>query len=573
MKLSTLEWVAIALFLAPFSLKLETTHTQTINGVEIVNYINYPQAIMGPLGIILAGLVLWKFRSSTEIKSLLAVGLVTLLGGAFHVSQGFGLGHRLAALPLRDQIEKRDLTQQCKKADGEACLDLCRIDAKTCYDLGTAFFWGRSQEGIMPNKTLAGDLLVAACQEKYGVSCKDAGIFFRDGALGEKDPQKALIYFHKACDYKYAAGCNLAGVVLEGSDKVPQNPKKGIEYYETACRLGSSAGCYNLGLKIFQGEHRIFDHEKVMKLYTKGCNGNIGEACRELGLAFSDQHSKLKPPVDQVKATALFKQGCDADHGDSCNFLGFRNEKGYGSPVNLQSAVDLYKKACQLNHGLACKNWGIAHLNGLTGEKNIQQARLAFQRGCTTAQHADSCWKAGNAYEVHEPKNIAEAVAFYVKGCDLRHGSSCNTAAIMLEEGQGIAQDVPRATQYYEKSCDLGNKDGCHNFGIQLHEGLGIVKDQKKSMVHFERGCELNHPGSCNRVANAYFVGNHGYKNDSQKAIQFLLQSCDLEAGWGCYNLGKIYEEGNQVAKNLPKAKDFYKKSCEGGIKPACEKL
>jgi len=62
-----------------------------------------------------------------------------------------------------------------------------------------------------------------------------------------------------------------------------------------------------------------------------------------------------------------------------------------------------------------------------------------------------------------------------------------------------------------------------------------------------------------------YTYGYGDAKRDDVKAVKYFIKSCN-GAGAGCIELGKMYEHSIGVKQSYPKAKEFYKKACEGGM-------
>lgn len=62
-------------------------------------------------------------------------------------------------------------------------------------------------------------------------------------------------------------------------------------------------------------------------------------------------------------------------------------------------------------------------------------------------------------------------------------------------------------------------------------------------------------------------------KQDFSKARKYFEKACDLNNGWGCSNLGVLYEYGQGVEKDLTKATQYASKACKLGVQEICETL
>jgi len=57
---------------------------------------------------------------------------------------------------------------------------------------------------------------------------------------------------------------------------------------------------------------------------------------------------------------------------------------------------------------------------------------------------------------------------------------------------------------------------------------------------------------------------------DKETAAELYEKSCNLGNARGCYNQGLMYANGESVEKDRKRAIELYKKGCELGYKSAC---
>ena len=69
-----------------------------------------------------------------------------------------------------------------------------------------------------------------------------------------------------------------------------------------------------------------------------------------------------------------------------------------------------------------------------------------------------------------------------------------------------------------------------------------------------------------------YNCGIGTYVN-KEKAFEFYQKAANLNHMIAQYNLAVMYETGNGVAKDIKKAKDWYRKSAVQGYKQAIKRL
>ncbi len=88
------------------------------------------------------------------------------------------------------------------------------------------------------------------------------------------------------------------------------------------------------------------------------------------------------------------------------------------------------------------------------------------------------------------PKNAAQAVEFYSKGCAGGNALGCGNLGTWHYVGGEIAKDLKRAQELFRKACDLGDSQSCTNLGMSYQEGEGVPQDQARSVSLFERACD-----------------------------------------------------------------------------------
>lgn len=66
----------------------------------------------------------------------------------------------------------------------------------------------------------------------------------------------------------------------------------------------------------------------------------------------------------------------------------------------------------------------------------------------------------------------------------------------------------------------------------------------------------------------------YGYTKAVHPEIKHMVNACDNKAmPTACYELGKLYEEGLGVDKDLNRSKVYYKKACNLDFQRACSTL
>lgn len=207
------------------------------------------------------------------------------------------------------------------------------------------------------------------------------------------------------------------------------------------------------------------------------------------------------------------------------------------------------------------------------------------------------------------PQDIAKAVSFFSKACELGLSNSCMNAAMIAKSGGGnLAPDIELATVNFERACGLGVAQGCDNAFYYRGNEKSPVYNPAKGMLVVKNACAIGNENACfwglyrafdgkkgefpnliDKKEAAWFgeftcrkyndsLGCHTAENyfadpsspgfDAEKGLLYSKLSCDTySSSVSCYNVGSIYwqiEERNLTSQYLQKACDLgYAKSCQ----------
>ena len=74
-----------------------------------------------------------------------------------------------------------------------------------------------------------------------------------------------------------------------------------------------------------------------------------------------------------------------------------------------------------------------------------------------------------------------------------------------------------------------------------------------------------------NAIGKVYLLGLYGVEQDSAKALEWLEKAAAQGYARSLFWLGLLYETGDGVKKDLPKAKELFKQACDKGVEEGCE--
>ena len=101
--------------------------------------------------------------------------------------------------------------------------------------------------------------------------------------------------------------------------------------------------------------------------------------------------------------------------------------------------------------------------------------------------------------------------------------------------------------------------ESCYMVAEELADENYSTYDHTRAYGFYECGCDLNYGPACTKAALRNLDGK-GAKIDYELATKLSNKACNLKDGFGCTNLGSIY---NSIYKDYKKAATAYKKACD----------
>lgn len=227
---------------------------------------------------------------------------------------------------------------------------------------------------------------------------------------------------------------------------------------------------------------------------------------------------------------------------------------------------------CKNGDGAACVRLARAH----------DSAPDLLQLACDLGD-ADGCYELA----LKRP-NDRRGAAAYQQACDGGNALACTNLGWMYERGQGVALDTELGARLYERGCAGSpctgpNNLGCVNLGRLYRDGVGVKKDGAAATRLFRDVCGRkpregddedagNIARSCSLAGTAFLFGE-GVPRNIPQALTLLEKGCAAADTFGCYNLGVIYDNGDDVPQDKTRAAGYYQRACDHGDSEACGRV
>lgn len=161
----------------------------------------------------------------------------------------------------------------------------------------------------------------------------------------------------------------------------------------------------------------------------------------------------------------------------------------------------------------------------------------------------------------HQPNDV-ESARFYRRAADMGHPGAQNALGSLYAAGKGVSKSYGEALKWYRRAADQGNSDSMYAIGGLYQFGRGVPKDQQEANRWFERANAgpktISQPGH-----SVYDEGEGQYRASKEQAIAVSYNApapSETE-----FQLGRKYEYGEGVPKNLETAARWYARAAAEG--------
>ena len=89
------------------------------------------------------------------------------------------------------------------------------------------------------------------------------------------------------------------------------------------------------------------------------------------------------------------------------------------------------------------------------------------------------------------PKDLSEAVKWWVKAADQGNVSAALYVGVSFENGDGVPQDKSQALRYYNLACKGESAKGCFSAGVLSYNGAGVTKNKDAGTALIRQAVKL----------------------------------------------------------------------------------
>jgi TPR repeat protein len=134
------------------------------------------------------------------------------------------------------------------------------------------------------------------------------------------------------------------------------------------------------------------------------------------------------------------------------------------------------------------------------------------------------------------------------------------------EAGLGVPVNLGTAASWYAKAADGGHPGAQFNLATMYHDGQGVQKSAATAARWYRAAAEQDDPVAQLALAKLLDAGATGVSRDPAQALGWYQKAATLGGlADAQYALGRMYERGRDVARNVHTAVDSYRKAADQG--------
>ncbi|MFT5684360.1 MAG: TPR repeat protein [Myxococcota bacterium] len=163
---------------------------------------------------------------------------------------------------------------------------------------------------------------------------------------------------------------------------------------------------------------------------------------------------------------------------------------------------------------------------------------------------------------------------------EARYEAACKqkfTIACQFQEWQGEAgADVAEVAAIFAKKCS-GEPLACAVSGWAMSRVDGVVSPEASNPAgafkNFRKACTKDlYAPACTGLGELYLEGV-GTTADEARGVSYIVEGCEGEDWWGCYELGELYAEGRGVESSPEQAFAYHDQACSEGVVMGCVRM
>ena len=449
----------------------------------------------------------------------------------------------------------------------------------------------RDGEGVLKDDAQAVLWYRKAAEQGHAEAQSSLGWMYNEGRGVEKDDAQAVLWYRKAAEQANATAQGNLGLMYSEGRGVEKNEAQAVVWYRKAAEQGYANAQTNLGWMYEQGRGVQKDDAQSVMWYRKAAEQGYANAQTNLGWMYEQGRGVQK---DDAQSVMWYRKAAEQGHARAQTNLGWMYAEGRGVQKDDAQAVLWYRKAAEQGSQNARHNLANVLANGhLPGGVDLEQASV-FWRASGHEQSRLQLLKRRpvgkavaelKAWQTADFKLGTMAMVSYFLEARLP-GVALDTAVHAMESAQfnalSAASRTALAQDLREKIASVCLMRGTgeaeldmlmrlDKFGIaEASYQIGKVfddmgKSHEAQAVHwYRKAAEQEVPDAQVFLGRMYEEGR-GVEKDVAQAVLWYRKAAELGNATAQGNLGWMYRAGHGVQKDDAQAMLWYRKAAEQG--------
>lgn len=281
-------------------------------------------------------------------------------------------------------------------------------------------------------------------------------------------------------------------------------------------------------------------------------------------------------PVNHPEALRWYRAAADQQHAWARVNLGHMLRLGQGSQADPAQAMQLFQDAARQGNAHALNAIGDLHAAG-------QGVRLNRSKACEfydqAAQKGDSWGMSNQAHCLRDgvggrKPDLAGAIALAQKAAQQGNPGAMVLLGQMLFRGQGAAADPEQAERWLKAATEntlrlpwvLRPANESLGDLYYLPRPFGLGPDPERAKTHYEQAAKLGSAAALAGLATIYRLGTTATPKDFPKALDYYLRSLRLEQSARAYvGIALLYLNGSGVPEDPSRALGYFARAMQFG--------
>lgn len=264
---------------------------------------------------------------------------------------------------------------------------------------------------------------------------------------------------------------------------------------------------------------------------------------------------------DYTKATEYILDAANDGIAIAQYLLGACYDNGIGLKQDIEQATFWYKKAAENGVPEAQCDYAIA----CTSDNNMHDAfkwlSQSAEQGNAKAQYTFG-WAYG------QNNNINNAIYWIEKAAEQDYTMAKIALGNMYIQGPPAVHDYESAVEIFEDLSKENNPMAQYALAFCYAQNKGVDTDFNKAIEYLNKSAEQGFAPALVELAGVYCSGlpDLNISQDFDKALSLYKKAAEQGFPMAQLMLGRMYENGWGVRKNIKKSKEWYKKAERQGL-------